>query len=472
MRGIGVLASGTVIGQLIQILATPILTRLYSPSEFGVLAVFVGLLGPITVVACLRFEMAIPLPKRDGAAYQVVGLAFCILLLITLITGVVGFWLGNNSLGKIGGDSLRRYYWLLPIAVFLGGLYQLSSMWAIRKKAFGVIAKTRVQQGLGAISTQAGLGLVKFGSLGLILGQVLGQAIGLVRLTDNLLRDYRSNSISVNMRGMRWALCRFKRFLKYDSLASLLNTAGAQVPAILFAALFSPAIAGAYLLSVRILSAPITLIGKTLVQALLPNVIEARYQDQLPVMVRRLQRMLTTVSLAPFFIFALLAPLVFGHIFGPKWGGAGNVAAWTALWVAFQFTYSPLSVVLLAIEAQKMNLILQSLSFFARLGALYICYKFGLEGDAVAAYSMVSAAFYMAATVAIELKVGMPFRNVIREALSGILSAIIITSPVIFGVAYDCRGSVLVGLVALALVGWLGQLWIVSRNDGTKQLVA
>lgn len=467
IRGVGVLASGTVLGQLIQILATPLLTRIYTPAEFGILAVFVGLLGPITVVACLRFEMAITLPRRDGAAYQVVGLALAILLATTAITSLMGLGFGQSILRAVGSEHLTSYYWLLPVGIFLGGLYQLSSMWAIRKKAFKVIAKTRVQQGVGAAAIQGGLGILGFGSPGLILGQIAGQAIGLSRLSKNLLIDYRRQHIRVSTKGMFWAARRFHKFFKYDSLASLLNTAGAQVPAILFAMYFGSAVAGAYLLSVRLLSAPISLIGKTLVQALLPDMVEARYMDRLPVMVRKIRRTLTTLSLAPFLIFALIAPLVFGHIFGKNWSEAGAIAGWTAIWIGFQFTYSPLSVVLLAVEAQKLNLIMQSLFFGARLAAIYMCYNFGLLHQAVALYSGVSAIFYLAAIVVIEKRAGISLASAMAEMIRGISGALATIFPVALAIVFKCGLISTCLLTMLSAAIWLYRLWALRRNDGT-----
>jgi len=429
VRGVSVIASGTVMGQIIQVLATPILTRIYSPNEFGELGVFVGLLVPITVIACLRFEMAIPLPKRDGAAFQIVGLALLSLIIMTALTTIMGLGFGKYLLGKVSNGVLSGIYWLLPIGVFLGGLYQLSSLWAIRKKAFSVIATTRVQQGVGAVAIQAGLGALSFGTVGLAAGQVAGQALGLQRLTGNLIKDYRKNLGKIGWRGVKWALKRYSRFLKYDTFAALLNNSGAQVPAILLAVYFSPAMAGAYILSVRIFSAPITLIGKALIQAMLPDVVNARHSGQLPSMVQKIRMVLSAVSLGPFMTVALLMPLLFGHLFGNKWEGAGFVAAWTAVWVGFQFTYSPLSVVLLAVEAQKMNLVLQVISFLTRIVSIYVCYAINMPKLVISIYSVTSAMFYLIATICVEWRSGRAFGESLRGMALSLISGIIVTLP-------------------------------------------
>ena len=464
----GVLATGTVVGQLVQVLATPLLTRLYSPAEFGVLAVFIGFLGPLTVIACLRFEMAIPLPRRDGAAYQVVALSLMALLLVTALTALA--LLDTHLFTQFGSPELVRYGWLLPIGVFLGGFYQLSSMWAIRKKSFGVLAKTRVQQGVGAVVAQGVLGILKSGATGLIVGQIIGQALGVIRLSANVVSQYNAQKVRVRIKGHFWAARRYIHFFKYDALASMLNTAGAQIPAILFAAYFGSAVAGAYLLSVRILSAPITLIGKTLVQALLPDVVAARRSGKLPNLVSRMERLLSALSLGPFLVFAALAPGTFGQIFGKSWSTSGPVAAWTAIWVAFQFTYSPLSVILLAMERQRLNLIIQTVFFVARIAAIYSCFVFGWRAEVVGWYSVVSAVFYAGAIVLIERLVGIDWDRIVRGKLSELAYALVIAAPTAIAIEQRLALPACVVCVCMSTLLWLGRLgWLFAAQSNSKR---
>lgn len=457
------LASGTVVGQAILILTTPLITRLYTPEQFGVLAVFAGLLGTVSVVACLRFEMAIPLPKRDGAAFQVVGLALVSLVLVTLITSAMGFGIGQALLVKVGATALAPYYWLLPMAVFFAGAYQLSSLWATRSKSFRVLALTRVQQGAGAAGSQVALGLSHFGSLGLIIGQMLGQTLGLFRLGQKLYRDFMLQRVVVTRRGMKWALHRYFSFLKYDTAASLLNTAGAQVPAILFAAYFNPALAGSFLISVRVLSAPITLIGKTMMQVLLPDLVTARYNGSLPVKILKMQRLLAALGLGPFAVVALLAPLGFGKFFGTQWGDVGEIAAWTAIWVGFQFVYSPLSAVFVAVEAQRTNLILQSIFFITRFLSIYLCYHYRHPEWTIISFSIVSAIYYIVGNVVIDLKSGIRLPVSLLEITASIILALFVSSPVVIVILWKASMPALVISLIVATILWVTQFHILSR---------
>ena len=70
------IAGGTGVAQLVGILSSPIVTRLYTPSDYGAYAVAASVLAVLVSVACIRYEGAIPLPASDVAAANV--LALCL----------------------------------------------------------------------------------------------------------------------------------------------------------------------------------------------------------------------------------------------------------------------------------------------------------------------------------------------------------------------------------------------------------
>ena len=90
-RSVSFLAGGTAAGQAITVLAAPLLTRLYSPEDFGLLAVYTSLLMTIGVIASLRYQLAIPLPKSDEEAAHVVVLSLFIVLGISLASFITFF---------------------------------------------------------------------------------------------------------------------------------------------------------------------------------------------------------------------------------------------------------------------------------------------------------------------------------------------------------------------------------------------
>jgi len=95
MRNVAVLAGGSAFGQLINISVAPILSRLYTPGDYGLLAVYASILGLLLVVVSLRYEMAIPLPDDEVAAANLLALSLIIVIVISTLSGFAVWLLGE-----------------------------------------------------------------------------------------------------------------------------------------------------------------------------------------------------------------------------------------------------------------------------------------------------------------------------------------------------------------------------------------
>lgn len=207
-RGVSVLIGGTAGAQLLAVLATPLLTRLYGPEDFGVLAVFTAMLAFFTVISAGRYELAIPLPESDQDAAHVTVLGFALVLCTTLIAAVV-FLVWPQQIAKaINAPQLAGYLWLIPFGVFFLGSYQVFSSWAVRKKQFSELAKTRVYQSISTLAIQ--LGGHALGPLALLFGHAAGQGVGAGGLAHAALK--RPELQQVSLPGMRAQARRYKNF--------------------------------------------------------------------------------------------------------------------------------------------------------------------------------------------------------------------------------------------------------------------
>ncbi len=169
-RGFSVLVGGTAGAQLLTVLAAPLLTRLYSPEDFGLLAVYASLLALIGVVSSLRYELAIPLPEDDVEAANVAVLSLILVGISTLLSGALVWQLGPAIADALSVPALADYFWLLPAGVLLGGAYTVFNYWSVRTKRFSTIASTRIRQSLATLAIQ--LAVFKLGGLVLLLGRV------------------------------------------------------------------------------------------------------------------------------------------------------------------------------------------------------------------------------------------------------------------------------------------------------------
>lgn len=459
-RNVAAMAGATAGGQFIVLLSLPILSRLYAPSAFGAAAVFAGLVSLLATIATFRYELGIPLPRNDRAALQLVILAFAILTIVSFIAGLSWFILSPVIELEIGVGTGASAI-LISIAVFTLGAYQTLNYWLVRKGDFGAIAATRIQQSLVGNGTQIAMGAAGHGVAGLVIGQIVGQCAGIRRLAVTFWADFRRNCSAIRPRYLRWAATRYRHFPLYDSWAALINVAGAQSPIILLAALFSPTLAGYYTIAYRLLSAPIGLIGKAVSQPLLARIVEERRSGTASILVAKLLKVLALISLPPFGVAIALAPDIVPFVFGTEWSGAALVVAWTATWVAWQFICSPISVVLIALEAQKLNAILQALLLILRVFPLLLGAALGSADVAIAGFSIFSMAGYICYTVMICKRTGLMFSEMILSIYRPALLSLLPVAAALFA------PSLLAKVVAVMATGacWIVLVVSIAREQ-------
>jgi lipopolysaccharide exporter len=100
------IVSGTTIAQIIVMLSSPILTRLYGPEAFGILGIFSSITAIIGVIACLSLNYAILLPKEDEDAVNLLGMSFIVVAIVTSLTLPIVYFGGDLIAGLLGAPEL------------------------------------------------------------------------------------------------------------------------------------------------------------------------------------------------------------------------------------------------------------------------------------------------------------------------------------------------------------------------------
>lgn len=338
-RGVTVLVSGNAGAQALMVLAAPLLTRLYTPEDFGLLAVYAGLLALFSVVASLRYELAIPLPESQYEAANVVILSLLIVLVMTAISGLMVLIAGGQIALALDTPKLAKYFWLLPVGVFLSGVYKVFNYWAVRERAFSDIAITRISQTLVSLAIQI-LGF-KIGGLALLLGQACGQGVGTFRLLNVALKHNVFKSLS--FREVWSAAKKYQSFPLFSTWSGVFNTAGTQLPSLMLAAFFSASGAGFYALAHRVLVLPMNVMGNAIGKVFLSRAPDASRKGQLPELVENVHSYLAKIAMPVSIVIILIGPDLFSYIFSEDWRKAGVFAQLLAPFLYIQFITSPLS---------------------------------------------------------------------------------------------------------------------------------
>lgn len=341
------LVGGTTMAQIIAVLAYPLITRLYGADAYGLAALFSSIVGTIAVISCLRYELAIMLPKTDKEAANL--LASCILIasIISLILGPILWLFGEHIVRTLNAPQLLPYLWLVPIMVFLTGTFTSINYWNSRRRQFGRLSRAQIGRAVTTSGTQLGAGFTGYASGGSLIGaNAMGQVVATLALACHAWRtDKWILKRSINRREMSNGLRKYQDFPKVDIWSALINTLSFQLPIILITAYFSTTVVGYYSLGMMVLQLPMSFVGSAISQVFFQRVAEADCitEGNFRMVVEEVIAKLIIIGLCPLIILFTIGEEIFSLVFGPNWATAGTYAQILSILIFFRFIYSPIS---------------------------------------------------------------------------------------------------------------------------------
>jgi len=376
-----VMTSGTGGAQLLGIIAAPLLARIYGPSDFGVLGIYGSLVALLSVIACLRYDIAIPLPEDEHTASSLLVLSLISGIIVAILTLVLLLAVGSPLLQLLGLQEFISYSWLVPLGLLLSGWLQAVTYTTIRGGHYGILAKTKFTQSGASIITQLSLGILSIVPVGLIVGQATGAGLAAASLTRNVWFHTRTILRAVNFNDVKTVARRYLRFPLFSSGAALLNSLGLQLPTLVLTSLFGLDLAGAYLLSQRIAGSPLTAVASSFTQVYMREIaVAARSQDSLlyPLFAKVTGQTAAVATL----LMALigLATPFFGRILGPQWADVGQITLVLLPLYFFRFLSSATISTLEVLELNHLRLIREIIVLLLAIFALVAAYLRGWSG--------------------------------------------------------------------------------------------
>lgn len=368
------LVTGNVIAQGLGVLMTPIIARFFPPEAFGVAALFTSITGAISVIACLRYELSIMLPETDEDAVNQLGVSLCSVLFITAITGIVFWGAGKNISRLLNVPDFQQYLYLIPLSVFVNGIFLGMNCWNSRTKHFGRLSMAQVITSMTTQTTKVIAGLTGHIGGGALIGtSLLGSIISALVLGGQIWRDDRNLfRTAILWEKMIRGLQRYRKFPLLDIWGALLNTISWQLPALLLSTFFSAKIVGYYALGMAVLQMPMNIIGGAIARVFYQKACDAKNTGDISIVVSSVYRRLVSLGLFPLLALSLIGQDVFVIAFGCNWSEAGLYSQILAPWMFFTFISSPLSTLFIVYERQGAALIVHAIIFLTRLLSLYI----------------------------------------------------------------------------------------------------
>ena len=332
---------GTAIAQVIGFALAPIISRLFSPSEFGVFGSFVSVSTVIAAGVTLEYTQAIMLPGEKTDAinlFAISCLSTCVISLCCLTACLVApGWL--QSLVKLPNAWFLA---LLVVATVVNGINQSCQAWCVRVKAFRHTSSSQVIRSMSASGTQIGLGSLKWGSSALICGGILADLLASVNLAQVALCDLKALRGEIRWSRMKRLASDYRDFPAYATSQNVINAISRNMPVLLLAHFYGIAIAGAYAFGVRILQVPMEFVSRALRQVLFQKASETHQSggSLMPIYIK-ITLGLFALSVAPALVMVIWAPQIFAWTFGAQWYTAGVFAQGLVLWLTFAFCNLP-----------------------------------------------------------------------------------------------------------------------------------
>ena len=381
MKNVMILISGTMVAQAVPVLVSPLLTRMYTPADFGVLAIFTALTSVVGGIANGRYDGAILLPEKDEDAINLGAFGACFAICVSLCFLLLTVLFHGQITALLDNEEISPWLYAFPFTALLISITSLLYQLNLRDKNYANLTRSTIARTVAQTAIQLGVGSIKAGEHGLIAGQVLSYVAGNgVLLRKN--RSWRFPFSAIRFSDM-WRLAkRYANFPKFSIWATLANTLSFNLIPILISAMFGAVSLGFYSVVNRVLGMPMTVVGDAVGQ-----VFQREARDALAdgarmtaILTKTLLR-LTAVSFPLFAVLYLWSEEIFLFVFGEQWAPAGTYTRLLIPLFLARFLAVPVMSILNLYEKQRITLLWQMglLLLVVAVGAISSAYGANIE---------------------------------------------------------------------------------------------
>jgi len=380
------LSGGTTITQIMGILVLPILSRVYSPEDFGIYALFFSISNILLIFGNWQYSMAIVLPKDYDESNSLFFLSIILLSFMSIIFLIFLILFDNFMTNIFKINDLSRLFLLIPLHIFISGVYKSLRSLNSRNNAFGNSANSSVINSGFTYLLQIIFGIIFIGKSGLIYGSILGIFIATIFLLVVSIRFIQIRSI--NLTKIKKVMYKYKKFPTITTLGNFLSSLGGQLPIFLLTSLFGTIFSGFYSIANKAINIPSTIIASSISEVSYKHISDI--VDDIRLLSNYIEKSMAGVlqiSIIPFLIVFIFGRSAATFFLGNEWSTTGLYIQILSPLIFLQFLGSPIGVFFqknrndIAFKLQILYLILS----FVGLGIGYI---FGSATIAIAMFSL------------------------------------------------------------------------------------
>ncbi|WP_157269978.1 lipopolysaccharide biosynthesis protein [Azohydromonas aeria] len=311
-----------VLAQSLSVLLAPVLTRLYSPAEFGVMGAVAALVMVFMPMTTGRLELAVARAPDEREAVDRLCLCLVVIVAMATLFGALTWWAVRQ--GQPAGLSVLGAWWyFVPLGLAFSGVYEVLAMEVSRRKLFEALSVSKLNQAVTGVGAQIALGLAGAGPVGLLLGFLLNQGAGIGKLARQLWRRGTQRTLP-GVRQLAGIARRERRCMLLGSWSASLGIATRWSLPFVLAVWWDPVVGGYVFLAERLVGRPLLLVSTSLVPVFVSQVGQSLNGDRAGILPAFRRAVAGQAALAAAWAAAvtIAAPWVVAPVFGAAWAAA------------------------------------------------------------------------------------------------------------------------------------------------------
>ncbi|MGI8315822.1 lipopolysaccharide biosynthesis protein [Halobacillus mangrovi] len=354
LKNVTVMFSGAIISQIMTVLISPLLTRIYTPGELGQFTIFLTICTLILPILNARYDLLIVSVKDRIEANTLVTLSFIISLVILSLVSITIIII-NIFTYDIFGINIIYLYFLIPF-ILIGSMNNILKSYMNRLEHYHLMSKVLVMRSSTQAVMQIAFGALSFNVIGLIIAYVVSYFSGFIIQIKMFLRHYKISSVKLFE-----TFVNYKNQILFSTPSIFINGLSYSIIIFLISNLYSPYEVGMYSITVRVLGLPLTFISLSFSRVFFEKAArDYNSKGEFKNLLQKTTLVLLVISIPVFILLTFISPSLFPLIFGEQWVDAGIYVSFLAPMYAIRLIVSTVSLSIIIISKQKVELLLQT----------------------------------------------------------------------------------------------------------------
>jgi len=415
-RHVLTLMTGTTIAQAIPIAISPILTRIYTPEDFGAFAIYIAIASVLSILATGKYELAIMLPQKDEDAFAIMLFSIASSFAISILSFLAIYLFHHQLINFFEKKEIVDWLYLIPLSIILSALYQNLRYWSNRGKEYKVISKAIILQSSTNGAGNVLFGLMGFSFVGMIVSNMLSSMFSVLYFLFKNIKYTSRYKKAIDFRQIIAIAKQYKQFPLQTLPQNFLYQAYLQIPIIAIKALFSLATLGFFTLAYRVIATPLSILSNSLGEVFYQKASLMYINDKksLQVYIKSLFTKLLGASLFIGGIIVWFLPELFSFIFGNNWIEAGKIGQYLMIYLIFDFALTPFTRIYLIANRNILYLKWEIVRFISVVLLCLIFYWAGLFDSSLffIAFALLNLLLYIVLAIPILNKKSFIWREI------------------------------------------------------------